>query len=54
MAIKILVVDDEPDIRDVLRITLEDEKYEVYEAENGVEALGIYSEKASGPGPVRL
>jgi len=39
MAIKILIVDDDPDIRDVLRITLEDEKYEVYEAENGEEGL---------------
>jgi len=39
MAIKVLVVDDEPDIRDVLRITLEAEGYEVIEAENGEEAL---------------
>jgi diguanylate cyclase (GGDEF)-like protein len=45
VAIKILVVDDEPDIRDVLRITLEDEKYEVYEAENGVEALAFIQKK---------
>lgn len=39
MAAKILVVDDEEDIRDVLRITLEAEHYEVYEAENGEEGL---------------
>jgi len=39
MAIKVLVVDDEPDIRDVLRITLESEGYVVIEAENGEEAL---------------
>jgi diguanylate cyclase (GGDEF)-like protein len=45
VAIKILVVDDEPDIRDVLRITLEDEKYEVYEAENGAEALAFIQKK---------
>ena len=45
MAIKILVVDDQPDIRDVLRITLEDEKYEVYEAGNGVEALAFIQKK---------
>jgi diguanylate cyclase (GGDEF)-like protein len=45
VAIKILVVDDEPDIRDVLRITLEDEKYEVYEAGNGEEALAFIQKK---------
>jgi diguanylate cyclase (GGDEF)-like protein len=39
MAIKILVVDDEADIRDVLRITLEAEGYEVAEAQNGEEGL---------------
>ena len=39
MAIKILVVDDEADIRDVLKITLEAEGYEVTEAENGEEGL---------------
>ncbi len=39
MAIKILIVDDEDDIRDVLRITLEDEGYEVAEATNGEEGL---------------
>ena len=39
MAIKILVVDDEDDIRDVLRITLEAEGYEVIEAANGEEGL---------------
>jgi len=43
--IKILVVDDEPDIRDVLRITLEDEKYEVYEAGNGEEAIAFIQKK---------
>ena len=36
---RILVVDDEADIRDVLRITLEAEGYEVYEAINGEDAL---------------
>jgi diguanylate cyclase (GGDEF)-like protein len=45
VAIKILVVDDEPDIRDVLRITLEDEKYEVYEAGNGEEAIAFIQKK---------
>jgi len=45
VAIKILIVDDEPDIRDVLRITLEDEKYEVFEAGNGEEALAFIQKK---------
>ncbi|MCK9594144.1 MAG: response regulator [Candidatus Omnitrophica bacterium] len=45
MAIKILIVDDDPDIRDVLRITLEDEKYEVYEANNGEEGLKAIQNK---------
>jgi diguanylate cyclase (GGDEF)-like protein len=37
---RILVVDDEADIRDVLRLTLEAEGYEVLEAHDGEEALG--------------
>jgi len=45
MSLKVLVVDDEPDIRDVLKITLEAEKYEVIEAENGEEALKIVAQK---------
>jgi DNA-binding response OmpR family regulator len=36
---RILVVDDEPDIRDLLRLTLERESYLVSEAANGEEAL---------------
>ena len=36
---RILVVDDEPDIRDVLRLTLEAEGYEVFEAADGEEAI---------------
>ncbi len=46
MAIKILVVDDEADIRDVLKITLEAENYEVIEAENGEEALKAIQTKS--------
>lgn len=38
---KILVVDDEPDIRDILRITLTEGGYDVLEAKNGHEALKI-------------
>jgi diguanylate cyclase (GGDEF)-like protein len=36
---KILLIDDEPDIRDVLKITLECEGFEVFEAKDGVEGL---------------
>ncbi|MBI3317945.1 MAG: response regulator [Candidatus Omnitrophica bacterium] len=36
---RILIVDDEADIRDVLRLTLEPEGYEIQEAVNGEEAL---------------
>lgn len=46
MAIRILVVDDEDDIRDVLRITLEDEGYEVTEATNGEEGLKMIESRA--------
>ena len=38
----ILLVDDEPDIRDVLSLSLSDMGYQVYEAENGDEALRIF------------
>ncbi|MFA5118783.1 MAG: response regulator [Candidatus Omnitrophota bacterium] len=39
MPIKILIVDDDPDIRDVLKLTLSEENYDVTEAGNGEEAL---------------
>lgn len=41
MAIKILVVDDDPDIRDILKLTLSEENYEIIEASDGEEALKI-------------
>ena len=41
MPIRILVVDDEPDIRDVLKLTLAQENYTVLEAGDGEEALEI-------------
>jgi signal transduction histidine kinase len=41
----ILLVDDEPDIRDVLSLSLHDMGYDVYEAENGDEALRIFKDK---------
>jgi len=37
--IKILLVDDEPDILEILGIHLEAEKYQVFKAKNGVEAV---------------
>lgn len=36
---RILVVDDDPDIRDVLKITLEGDGYHIVEAQDGVQAL---------------
>ncbi|MFZ5644272.1 MAG: response regulator transcription factor [Bacillota bacterium] len=42
--IKILIVDDEAKIRELLRAYLEKEGYAVDEAENGFEALGKFSE----------
>jgi DNA-binding response OmpR family regulator len=36
---KVLVVDDENDILDVIRIILEDEGYEVFTVDNGTEVL---------------
>lgn len=36
---KILVVDDEPSIRDLLRVILESRGFKVYEADNGLTAL---------------
>ena len=43
---RILLVDDEKDIRDVLRLPLADLGYEVLEAENGEDALHVF--KAPG------
>ena len=45
MAIKILIVDDDADIRDVLKLTLSEENYEVLEAADGEEALKIINSK---------
>ncbi|MFH1678658.1 MAG: response regulator [Candidatus Omnitrophota bacterium] len=45
MALRILIVDDDPDIRDVLKLTLSEENYIVSEAENGEEALKIIHSK---------
>ncbi len=45
MSIKILIADDDPDIRDVLKLTLSEENYETIEAQNGEEALEIIRSK---------
>ena len=41
----VLVVDDEPSFRDLLRLALERAGHEVREAENGRRGLALYSEK---------
>jgi len=38
---KILVIDDEQDVRDVIRMQLESANYNVLEAENGEEAIKV-------------
>jgi CheY-like chemotaxis protein len=48
----ICVVDDDPDIRESLRIFIEDEGYEVVEAEDGLTALDVL--RASPTGKVVL
>lgn len=45
MAVRILIADDDPDIRDVLKLTLSEENYEVLEAGDGEEALKIINSK---------
>lgn len=42
MKMKLLLVDDEPGIRKVLGISLDDAGYEVLTAQNGEEALGLF------------
>ena len=45
MSYKILIADDEPGIRDMLRLYLENEQYEVIEAENGTQALRLTADQ---------
>ncbi len=45
MSYKILIADDEPGIRDMLRLYLENEQYEVIEAENGAQALRLTADQ---------
>lgn len=42
---RILLVDDDPDILDVLEITLSEENYEIFKASNGEEAMQIIKSK---------
>lgn len=42
---RILLVDDDPDILDVLEITLADENYEILKASDGEEAIRIIQSK---------
>ena len=41
MGYRILIADDEPEIRDLLRLYLENEHYEVIEAQDGQQALEL-------------
>ena len=45
MAVKILIVDDDPDIRDILKLTLSEENYQILEAKDGEEAMRIVNSK---------
>ncbi|APR79510.1 response regulator [Minicystis rosea] len=49
-----LVVDDDPDIRETLRFVLEDAGYPVYSAENGQEALEVLGGSEPLPGLILL
>lgn len=50
----VLVVDDDPDIRETLRFVLEDAGYQVYSAENGQEALEVLANTKPLPGLILL
>jgi CheY-like chemotaxis protein len=50
----VLVVDDDPDIRETLRFVLEDAGYPVYSAENGEEALHVLAASDPLPGLILL
>jgi DNA-binding NtrC family response regulator len=41
---KILIVDDEPQLRDMLRQMLQQDSHEVLEAENGIQGCQLYRE----------
>lgn len=41
----VLFVDDEPEVRSIARITLEQQGYRLIEAEDGVQALNLFSQR---------
>jgi diguanylate cyclase (GGDEF)-like protein len=43
---RIIIIDDDPDIRDVLNLTLSEEGYDVLEAENGQDGVALIKNKA--------
>ena len=45
MSYKILIADDEPEIRELLRLYLEKDSYEIYEAASGMEALAVLKQE---------
>ncbi|MDE5716528.1 MAG: response regulator, partial [Lachnospiraceae bacterium] len=45
MAYRILIADDEAEIRDILRLYLEKEGYEIVEAADGMEAVRLIREE---------
>ena len=47
MGYTILIADDEPEIRNLLRLYLENENYQIIEAKDGREALSLLREKKS-------
>ncbi len=50
----VLVVDDDPDIRETLRFVLEEAGYRVYSAENGKDALEVLAGADPLPGLILL
>jgi two-component system, OmpR family, response regulator CpxR len=50
----VLVVDDDPEIREMLRETIEDAGYPVYAAADGREALSVLETRQPTPGLILL
>src|SRR3954470_12387725 len=51
---RVLVVDDDPDIRESVRLVLEDEGYEVEEAADGAAALALLRAATTRPDVILL
>jgi CheY-like chemotaxis protein len=54
MSTKILLVEDDPDVRDAVAETLQENGYEVIAAENGAEALELLEAAESPPSLILL